>query len=95
MIPLQMVHEKFGKEFGVREDSVYNGLLKEAKARKKPVVLGQTLGLKMKDIVDEALKASGNPVSFYRNVFHLSVLLVCALFWLLAFHCESLLTKLT
>lgn len=48
----------------MREDSIYKGQLKEKKLEKKATVKGQTLGLKMKDLVEEALKASGSPVSF-------------------------------
>ncbi|KAK7112630.1 hypothetical protein V1264_012060 [Littorina saxatilis] len=55
-----MLHNKFGKEFGLKEGSAYSGLVKTAKPRKK-AVLAQSLGYKMKDIIEETLKASGNP----------------------------------
>ena len=63
MCLFQMLHNKFGKEFGLKENSPYSGLMKETKPRKKPVV-APSLGYKMKDLIEEALKASGNPVSF-------------------------------
>ncbi|PVD38555.1 hypothetical protein C0Q70_01171 [Pomacea canaliculata] len=56
-----ILRTKLGNEFGVREDSIYKGQLKEKKLEKKATVKGQTLGLKMKDLVEEALKASGSP----------------------------------
>ncbi|KAL8607568.1 hypothetical protein ACOMHN_003487 [Nucella lapillus] len=55
-----MLKNKFGKEFGLKENSPYMGLLKETKPRKKPVV-APSLGYKMRDLIQEALKASGNP----------------------------------
>ena len=63
MLLFQMLHNKFGKEIGFKEGSQYSGLVKETKPRKKPVV-APSLGYKMKDLIEEALKASGNPVSF-------------------------------
>lgn len=62
----RMLREKLGKEFGLKEDSVYKGLLKEGKKIKKPTAKAHTLGLKLKDIIEEALKASGNPTKGVR-----------------------------
>jgi hypothetical protein len=61
---IEVLHNKFGKEFGLKEVSEYKGLVKTAKPRKKPSVLAPSLGLKMKDLITEALQATGNPVSF-------------------------------
>lgn len=63
------MRQKFGKGIGIKETSAYKGLLKEKKPKKKPTVQAESLRLKMKDIIDEALKESGNPVSFYLCLF--------------------------
>ncbi|XP_014773825.1 heterochromatin protein 1-binding protein 3 [Octopus bimaculoides] len=57
----KIVRQKFGKGIGIKETSAYKGLLKEKKPKKKPTVQAESLRLKMKDIIDEALKESGNP----------------------------------
>lgn len=56
-----ILHNKFGKEFALKEASAYSGLVKEGKPRKKPTVVAPSLNFKLKELIDEALKASGNP----------------------------------
>ena len=59
------MREKFGKAFGFKESSPYKGLLKERKIKeKKPHVQGETLALKIKDIIHDVITTAGNPVSF-------------------------------
>ncbi|KAL5019134.1 hypothetical protein ScPMuIL_004856 [Solemya velum] len=56
----RVVREKLGKTFGLTETSIYKGLIKERK-KMKPRVKAESLSLKMKDIIEEALKEAGNP----------------------------------
>ena len=62
---LQENKAKFKKGFGVKESSPYNGLIKEKKIKKKVVkkVQAESLRLKMKDIIENAIREHGNPVS--------------------------------
>ena len=63
------MREKFGKMFGFKDDSPYKGLLKERKIKeKKPHVQGETLGLKIKNIIQDVITTAGNPVSFYNTM---------------------------
>ena len=60
------MREKFGKTYGFKDLSPYKGLINERKVKvKKPHVQGETLALKIKDIINEVITAAGNPVSFY------------------------------
>ena len=63
------MREKFGKMFGFKDDSPYKGLLKERKIKeKKPHVQGETLGLKIKNIIQDVITTAGNPVSFFNTM---------------------------
>lgn len=58
----RLVKDKFGKDFGVKEDSALKGLLKERKhSDKKPKVQAESLNLKMKDILEEIINEAKNP----------------------------------
>ena len=66
------MREKFGKTYGFKDTSPYKGLIKERKVKaKKPHVQGETLALKIKDIIHEVITTAGNPVSF--PFFHTSI----------------------
>lgn len=70
----QDVKDKFGKEFGIKESSPYKGLIREIKAKPKSTKpKAESLTMKMRDIVEEILKETGNPVSilFDRMQTHL------------------------
>ena len=61
---LQVIKDKFGKEVGIKESSPYKGLIKETKPKPKQMkVKAESLNKKMKDIIEEVLKETGNPVS--------------------------------
>jgi len=61
----QYIRDKFGKFFGFQETSPYSAVMKEKKVKeKKPKVQGETLQIKIKDVISEVLKDLGNPVSF-------------------------------
>lgn len=63
----QLVKDKFGKDYGLKEDSALKGLVKERKySEKKPKVQAESLNLKMKDILEEIINEAKNPVSFGR-----------------------------
>uniref|UniRef100_A0A0B7B3P5 H15 domain-containing protein n=1 Tax=Arion vulgaris TaxID=1028688 RepID=A0A0B7B3P5_9EUPU len=55
----RMVKEKFGKSFGVKETSVYKSLIKEKKINQEKKKTGS--GIKLKEIVHEAINHFGNP----------------------------------
>ena len=62
---LQVMKENYPAGFTVKESSALHGEVKERKIGvKKPKVEGETMKLKMKDIVHAQLEALGNPVSF-------------------------------
>lgn len=71
-----MVKEKFGKAFGIKETSVYKSLIKERKINqeKKKAGLG---GIRMKDIVHEAINHFKNPVSFHCHIYSTHECKVC------------------
>ncbi|KAI8796649.1 heterochromatin protein 1-binding protein 3 isoform X1 [Biomphalaria glabrata] len=54
----RMVKEKFGKTFGVKATSIYKSLIKERKINREKKKSG---GIKMKEIVHEAINHFGNP----------------------------------
>ena len=57
--------QKFPKGVAVKETSPFHSLVKEKKLKpKKKRVQAETLGMKMKDIIERALTDSSNPVSF-------------------------------
>lgn len=56
-----MVKLKFGKTFGLQENSAYKVVLKERKLQDKKT---NSTGIRMKDVVIEAINHFGNPVSF-------------------------------
>lgn len=57
--------DKFGKTYGFKDSSPFKGLIKERKVKvKKPHVQGETLAIKIKDMIHEVITAAGNPVSF-------------------------------
>ncbi len=59
------MRENFPSGFAVKESSEMFGDVKERKiVQKKPKVEGETMKLKMKDIVHEVMEELGNPVSF-------------------------------
>ena len=61
----QVMKDTFPAGFKVKDTSVMFGDVKERKIiPKKEKVEGETLKLKMKDIVRETLEELGNPVSF-------------------------------
>ncbi|BFZ03311.1 hypothetical protein BsWGS_06350 [Bradybaena similaris] len=60
----RMVKEKFGKTFGVKETSVYKTLIKERKINMEKKKPGS--GIKLKEIVHEAINHFGNPWSGVR-----------------------------
>ncbi|CAG5118266.1 unnamed protein product [Candidula unifasciata] len=60
----RMVKEKFGKSFGVKETSVYKTLIKERKLNQEKKKTGS--GIKLKEIVHEAINHFGNPWSGVR-----------------------------
>lgn len=61
------IKDKFGKTFGLTETSAYQGIVKEKKlSDKKPKVQGETLNLKMKDILMEVINEAGNPIKGIR-----------------------------
>ncbi|XP_033746136.1 heterochromatin protein 1-binding protein 3-like [Pecten maximus] len=58
----RLVKDKFGKDYGVKEDSALKGLVKERKhSDKKPKVQAESLNLKMKDILEEIINEAKNP----------------------------------
>ncbi|XP_071128994.1 heterochromatin protein 1-binding protein 3-like [Mytilus edulis] len=61
------VKDKFGKEFGIKESSPYKGLIREIKAKPKSTKpKAESLTMKMRDIVEEILKETGNPTNGVR-----------------------------
>ncbi|XP_062586947.1 heterochromatin protein 1-binding protein 3-like [Saccostrea cucullata] len=56
----RLVREKLGKCFGVKMMSPLHGIIKETQPREKKVQ-GETLSLKMKDILNEVIIGVGNP----------------------------------
>ncbi|XP_056018207.1 heterochromatin protein 1-binding protein 3-like [Ostrea edulis] len=56
----RIVREKLGKYYGVKEMSPLHGIIKEIKPKEKKVQ-GETLSLKMKDILNEVITEVGNP----------------------------------
>ncbi|CAG2231109.1 unnamed protein product [Mytilus edulis] len=61
------VKDKFGKEFGIKESSAYKGLIREIKAKPKSTKpKAESLTMKMRDIVEEILKETGNPTNGVR-----------------------------
>ncbi|XP_060071468.1 heterochromatin protein 1-binding protein 3-like [Ylistrum balloti] len=58
----RLVKDKFGKDYGLKEDSALKGLVKERKhSDKKPKVQAESLNLKMKDILEEIINEAKNP----------------------------------
>lgn len=58
----KFVKSKFGKFFGYQENSPYRVLLKERKKKeKKAQVQGETLQIKLRDIITEVINEAGNP----------------------------------
>lgn len=58
----RVIKDKFGKEVGIKESSPYKGLIKETKPKPKQMkVKAESLNKKMKDIIEEVLKETGNP----------------------------------
>ena len=65
MLRAQVMNQTFPAGFKVKDTSVMFGDVKERKiVSKKEKVEGETLKLKMKDIVRETFDEIGNPVSF-------------------------------
>ena len=65
MLRVQVMNQTFPAGFKVKDTSVMFGDVKERKiVPKKEKVEGETLKLKMKDIVRETFDEMGNPVSF-------------------------------
>ncbi|KAK3092125.1 hypothetical protein FSP39_025397 [Pinctada imbricata] len=59
----RIVKDKLGEHFGVKDTSPLKGILRERKPeKKKPKVQGETLRLKMKDIISEIISGVGNPL---------------------------------
>lgn len=56
----RIIRDKFGKFYGVKEMSPLHGLIKELKPKEKKVQ-GETLSLKLKDILNEVITGVGNP----------------------------------
>lgn len=56
----RIIRDKLGKFYGVKEMSPLNGLVKELKPKEKKVQ-GETLSLKLKDILNEVITGVGNP----------------------------------
>ncbi|XP_005106861.1 heterochromatin protein 1-binding protein 3 [Aplysia californica] len=54
----RMIKVKFGKAFGLKENSVYKGLIKERKLNQEKK---KVAGIRMKDAVHEAINFYGNP----------------------------------
>ncbi|KAH9519995.1 hypothetical protein Btru_071430 [Bulinus truncatus] len=54
----RMVREKCGKNFGIKETSIYKSIIKERKINKEKK---KSSGIKMKEIVHEAINHFGNP----------------------------------
>ena len=62
------MREKFGKTLGFQENSPYRVLIKERKRQeRKPKVQGETLQIKIRDIIINVINELGNPVSFTIN----------------------------
>lgn len=58
----RVIKEKFGKEVGIKDTSPYKGLIRETKPKPKQMkVKAESLNKKMKDIIEEILKETGNP----------------------------------
>ncbi|OWF51861.1 heterochromatin protein 1-binding protein 3-like [Mizuhopecten yessoensis] len=58
----RLVKDKFGKDYGIKEDSALKGLVKDRKhSDKKPKVQAESLNLKMKDILEEIINEAKNP----------------------------------
>lgn len=56
------IRDKFGKTFGFQENSPYRVLIKERKLKeKKPKVQGETLQIKIRDIITNVINDLGNP----------------------------------
>ncbi|XP_046579064.1 eukaryotic translation initiation factor 5B-like [Haliotis rubra] len=71
------ITDKFGKAFALKESSPYKGLIKEKKSKGKgSTVKADTLKIKMKDIIEEAIKEAGNPVKGVR-FFSLKQYIAC------------------
>lgn len=73
-----MVKEKFGKTFGLQENSLYKAVLKERKITDKK---SGGSGIKMKEIVHEAINHFGNPVSFRDKSFSIIIVITGSRLW--------------
>lgn len=72
---LQYIRDKFGKCFGFQENSPYRVLIKERQVKeKKPKVQGETLQIKIRDIISNVINEIGNPVSFAQYYYTIVML---------------------
>ncbi|KAL4240430.1 Heterochromatin protein 1-binding protein 3 [Mactra antiquata] len=61
------IRDKFGKSFGFQENSPYRVLIKERKVKeKKPKVEGETMQIKIRDIITNVINDLGNPTKGLR-----------------------------